>query len=121
MLSSAPATSLGPAPLQNIAQIAAGGVHTCALTTAGGVLCWGNNDYGQLGNGSTTLSSVPVAVNGLSSGVSAISAGYNHTCALTTAGGVLFWGDGSAGQLGTAGIGWSTAPVDVLTASVAGD
>lgn len=116
------ATPVGVNGLSNgVSAISLGLNHACSLTTAGGVLCWGNNDYGQLGNGSITLSSVPVAVNGLSSGVSALSAGYNHTCALTTTGGVLCWGDGSAGQLGNAGIGWSTAPVDVLAAGVAGN
>lgn len=81
--------------------VAAGGMHTCAVVTGGGVQCWGNDQSGQLGNGQTSGSSVvPVAVMGLTSGATAITAGEAFTCAVVSGGAVKCWGDGLHGQLG---------------------
>ena len=82
------------------ASVASGGSHSCAVLTSGGVVCWGLNSAGQLGNGSTTNSSTPVAVSGLSAGVASIAVGGSTSCAVLTSGAIKCWGDDSNGQLG---------------------
>jgi alpha-tubulin suppressor-like RCC1 family protein len=81
-----------------------GSRHSCALISDGTVKCWGDNNYGQLGNGSTIPSFTPVLVQGLSGPVSRISAGVEHTCAIigdaSVGGSVQCWGANYSGQLG---------------------
>lgn len=94
--------------------IAVGDLHSCAVTAAGGVKCWGNNEYGQLGNDSNEATNTAVDVIGLTSGVSQIAAGSRHTCAITTAGGLKCWGSNVDGELGDDSTNGSRVPTDVI-------
>ena len=95
--------------------ITAGDSHTCALLNTGAVNCWGRNSNGQLGNGTTTNSSVPVAVTAFTDGATAVSitAGVSHTCALLNTGAVNCWGSNGNGQLGNGNTTSSSVPVAV--------
>ena len=78
--------------------------HTCALTASvGGVVCWGNNGYGQLGLGYTnsTTGGVPtVPIIPVLTGATAVATGNQHTCALMSGGLLSCWGSDGNGQLG---------------------
>ncbi|PTL59482.1 Ig-like domain-containing protein [Paraconexibacter algicola] len=100
--------------------IAAGGYHTCAVLDDGSAACWGDGDYGQLGNGGTTFSTVPVAVQ-LPAGrtATAITAGEYWSCAILDDGSAACWGENPYGQLGNGTTGeffepGATTPVSVL-------
>jgi alpha-tubulin suppressor-like RCC1 family protein len=110
---STPVPSSTPPVSNKASSIAAGHSHTCAVTGSGGVKCWGKNEHGELGNGTFNASLVPVDVTGLRTGVRSVVAGWGHTCALTTSGGVKCWGYNQNGELGNGTNTKSNIPVDV--------
>ncbi|MCL2174355.1 IPT/TIG domain-containing protein, partial [Candidatus Saccharibacteria bacterium] len=104
-------------------QISTGGYHTCGIATNNQVYCWGQNDYGQLGDGTLNNKSTPVAVNtaGVLNGkiITQIAAGDFHTCALDSTGKAYCWGQNTNGQVGDNSSGNNrTTPVAVNTTGV---
>jgi alpha-tubulin suppressor-like RCC1 family protein len=88
-------------PNVDIAQLAAGGGHTCVLSKEGAVFCWGQSTAGQTGAGpSATPALMPVMVTPLPA-IDSIALGANHTCARTKDGAAFCWGSGDQGQLGS--------------------
>jgi alpha-tubulin suppressor-like RCC1 family protein len=92
--------------------LALGGGHSCGLATGGVAYCWGQNDFGQLGNGSTTNSSSPFAVSGYTFKIIA-AATTRYTCGITTTGSALCWGRNDVGQLGNGSTTDTPTPVAV--------
>ena len=95
----------GSGPLTNVAQIVTGNFYACARLSSGGVDCWGDNSYGQLGDGTTTTRVLPVVVknsagSGPLTGVAQIATGKYNTCARLTSGGVDCWGHNGYYELG---------------------
>src|SRR5262249_6631134 len=76
------------------------GRHTCARTVAGTLWCWGKNDWGQLGNGTTTNSPSPVQINALGTNVVEVAVGGSHTCARKSDNSLWCWGINEDGELG---------------------
>ncbi|MBB6447896.1 RCC1 domain-containing protein [Bacillus benzoevorans] len=104
--------------LNNVTAIAAGEFHSLALLIDGTLLAWGNNEYGQLGDGTNTNSNVPVQVlgtggMGILNNVVAIAGGGFHSLALLNDGTVLAWGNNESGQLGDGANEDSEFPVPV--------
>lgn len=89
-----------PCAAAGVRDVALGSFHSCALVEDGSVLCWGRNDSGQLGDGTTVPRSSPGAVPSLGAMVQGIAAGEQHTCALLVDGSVRCWGGNEFGQLG---------------------
>src|SRR5438874_2911485 len=109
------ACSLGAIPVSELSEVtavAAGKDHSLALIEGGTVMAWGRNSSGQLGNGTTTGSALPVSVGGLSE-VTAIAAGTDHSLALRADGTVYAWGDNTTGELGNGTTTSSSVPVQV--------
>lgn len=125
------ATPISVAGLSGVKKLDLGAAHACALTTAGGVKCWGNNNGGQLGNlpnssdvGIARRSTKPVDVQGLTSGVLDLAVYDDFSCAVTAAHAVVCWGglgdfeptpiagfESGVQSLSAGGGGYSTGPV----------
>jgi alpha-tubulin suppressor-like RCC1 family protein len=94
--------------------LSAGDDHTCVLTSSGGVKCWGLDLNFELGDGQQINSPAPVDVLGLTSGATRVATRRDHTCAITSTGGVKCWGSNIFGQLGNGNQTYSAVPVDVM-------
>ena len=92
--------------------LVAGSIHTCGLTSGGSAYCWGNNQYGQLGDGTITNRTYPVAVSG-GRVFTSLVAGALHTCGLTSGGTAYCWGINGDGRLGDGTYQDRTTPVAV--------
>ena len=92
-----------------VAALAVGWHHTCAITADGNAWCWGKNDFGQLGDGTTGLRPIPTKVQFDGQFVS-IAAGSAHTCAVTVSGEAWCWGSNRFGQLGFTSPSQSSTP-----------
>jgi len=111
---SAPVAVSLPSGRTAISVSAGNGLHTCAILDDASAYCWGYNNKGQLGDGTTTSSSTPVAVS-LPSGrtASSVTAGYQHTCAFLDNASLYCWGDNTYGRLGDGTTTDSSTPVAV--------
>jgi cysteine-rich repeat protein len=121
--------------LTTIIQVATGGEHTCILTNAGTVKCWGNGSFGRLGYGNVdnigdneTPANPNVGNVNLGGTATQITAGAEHTCALLTGGNVVCWGNGTSGRLGYSdlslfgeNVGDDETPSDAGIVNVGGD
>lgn len=116
-------TTITPTPFGSSISVAVLGVtsaiavtngsgHTCALLSGGSISCWGKNDAGQLGDGSTASSLSPIPVSGITT-ATAISSEENHTCALLSNGTIKCWGWNKFGQLGFGTNANSSFPITV--------
>ena len=118
-----PDSIIVPGLSSGILSIGAGGYHSCAViqgAAAGdgaSAVCWGKNDKGQLGTGSTspTFSISPLPVAGLGSGVASLAAGFQHSCARMINGSVCCWGSNDHGQLGLGFFSNANSPVTFPT------
>lgn len=103
--------------LTDVVELEAGNNHTCARVESGRVFCWGVNNRGQLGDGTTVNRANPTPVVGLTDAVE-IAVGGSHSCARRTSGQVVCWGSNVSGQIGDgSGVLNRTTPVAVATLS----
>lgn len=107
-------TGRTPQMLSGVTKLAAGWTHACAVTTDGHVLCWGNNQDGQVGDGTRMPKRTPEPVVGLLSTAKEVAVGERHSCALTSMGTAKCWGSNHEGQLGDGTQADRVSPGDVV-------
>jgi alpha-tubulin suppressor-like RCC1 family protein len=107
----AQASSLGA----SVANISADTLQTCAVKMDGTLWCWGANDYGQLGDGTTTDRSTPVQVAALGNQVVDVDTGSGYTCATKMDGTAWCWGWNERGRLGDGTTTNRSTPIQVTT------
>ena len=98
-------------PEKSVKYVALGSYHSAAITKDGSLYMWGYNNYGQLGNGSTTNSYTPVKIM---ENVAAVSLGSYHSAAITKDGSLYMWGYNNYGQLGNGSTTYSYTPVKIM-------
>ncbi|HTL33375.1 MAG TPA: hypothetical protein VL326_09630 [Kofleriaceae bacterium] len=98
--------------LDSIEMISGGSSHFCALRAGGGVLCWGNNQFGSVGNGTTTNQFTPLQVAALTSPMVGVEVGNDHACAWDGST-VWCWGDNAYRQVS------QTSPIPTVTPAMA--
>ena len=99
-------------PLAGVAQVASGAYFACAQVGGEGVRCWGDNQFGQLGDGTLSNSNYAVSVRGMKGGA-LIASRSRHSCGIRSDSSVACWGLGASGQLGNGGISDASVPVVV--------
>ncbi|MBW7934163.1 MAG: hypothetical protein H3C62_11275 [Gemmatimonadaceae bacterium] len=128
--SNAPVAVTLPAGVSGFTKLFAGEYHTCGIADTGVAYCWGRNNSGQLGDGTTANASAPVAVGGGALTFRSLALGELHTCGVASASGggsgtqtgpgvIYCWGDNEYGQLGLGTTGLNGVPV-VTPSKVAG-
>jgi alpha-tubulin suppressor-like RCC1 family protein len=122
----------GTGPLTGVLQVVASGraafpvhLHTCAVLTGQTARCWGDNNAGQLGDGTTTMRLLPVPVRnetgtGNLGGVAELAVGTTHSCARLSDGTARCWGANNAGQAGDGTTSTHGLPVKVRDVSGTG-
>ena len=107
---------VSPIPVQvtgitNATQLSSGAGHVCALLSGGSVSCWGDNSYGEVGDGTTENRSAPVQVDGITNAIQVSAGGWSHSCVLLSGGTVECWGYNNHGELGNGTTTESDTPV----------